>query len=257
MKRVVIVALLVIIFAFLVTMSLIINKKADMLKMYSNKSVSQRSGEEEPMSVALYKEYHLPIDGVKGATTSQKFDINPLKFTEHVYEDEKTYAVYLQIDGLKDEEIERRINEELKAEIIDYGHYAYEILKNPIKDKYFLFDKYQGKKYANYEQESSWNSYVSEKILYNGNNVLSIALMNGAHSVIANHGLNQIGEHRFLNYNLATGKKIRVEELFTKDYNLIENYMNQLYLELAEGEIKWEDNVHYNEITGKEEIWRI
>ena len=106
MNKAVILMVLIMILAFLFTAGLIVNSR--IYQFHQNKQATQIVKEEEeevekkPLTdVTLYEEYHLPInDDAKGATSSQRFDINPIKISEHIYEDEKTYAYYLQIDGL-------------------------------------------------------------------------------------------------------------------------------------------------------------
>ncbi len=243
---------LIMILAFLFTAGLIVNNRV--YQFHQNKLATQIVKEEEeevekkPLTdVTLYEEYHLPInDDAKGATSSQRFDINPIKFTEHIYEDEKTYAYYLQIDGMIDDEIERKINERLKNEIIDYGHYAYEMILKK-EDGYIYFDKYQKDKYVD-QNASQWNSCVKEAILFNGCNVLSISLTNPYDAITK--------KNKFLNYNLVTGEEIKIEEIFTKDYSVIENFKNILYYSLGEGDISWNEKKYYNEATGEYEFWR-
>ena len=264
MKRVAIILVLVTIFASLVTATMIIKKQTQYAKKYSlneNEVDNQIIEEEKSLEkVVLYKEYHLPInDNAKGATLSQTLDINPIKFTEHVYEDDRTYAIYLQIDGLANENIEEAINTELKDQIIEFGHFAYDkILEADSGDTYTNFytnfGKYNKNKHYNYgDKPDNWNSCVNEKILFNGNGVISIAMTDYNDSYLPYYSDVCI---KYLNYNLSNGEKIKIEELLTKDYNIIDAFSRKLYHKLAEGEIKWKEKRYYNEITGEEEWWR-
>ena len=252
MNRVLVILLLTFILAVVLTAGFIVNKRIEnfYIKSSANSLDDKEKGKEDSSlkEVSLYEEYHLPIDdNTNGATISQRFDINPIKFSKHVYEDEKTYAYYLQIDGLIDDEIERGINERLKNEIIDYGHYAYDMIANKKENEYVGFDKYVKDKYVDSET-TEWNSCVDEAILFNGANVLSISMIN------TNGNMTQ--RNRFLNFNLANGEEIKIEEIFTKDYSVLENFKDSLYSSLGEGDIIWDEDKHYNEETGEYETWR-
>ena len=258
MKRVVIILLLITIFTSLLTATLIVRKQTQIVKNYTLKEPNNFNIEEEtpPDKVLLYKEYHLPInDNTSGSTLSQTFDVNPIKFTEHIYEDDKTYAIYLQIDGLTNESIEEAINDELKSQIIEFGHFAYdEIVKAESYDIYTIFEKYsRNEMYSYNDKPNKWNSCVSEKVLFNGNGVISIAMTDNNNSYLTKYSR---GNERFLNYNLSSGKKLKIEELFTKDFNVVDAFSKTIYSYLGEGEIKRIDSYYYNEITGEKEWWR-
>lgn len=256
MKKTIIILTLVTILALLITAGMIVNKQTQMAKHYVKNETEENNSEDTNKNV-LYKEYHLPInDNAKGALPSQTFNINPIKFTEHVYEDDKTYATYLQIDGLIDENIEKQINDRLRTEIIEFGRYAYdEIIKADKEDDYTSLSKYNRSKRLDYgDKTSQWNSCVRESILFNGNNVLSIALLDDEDNYLLPHSYIRV---KFLNFNLANGAEIKIEELFTKEYRVLDAFTSALYQELAEGEIKWTENYYYNETTGEKEWWRI
>ena len=184
------------------------------------------------------------------------FDINPIKITEHVYEDDKTYAFYLQIDGLANEKIEEAINAELKSQIIEFGQFAYdEAIKANSNDIYTSFGKYNRNEHYNYgDKPNNWNSCVKETILFNGNNVISIAMIDYDNLYLTKYSDSAV---RFLNYNLLNGEKLKIEELFTKECSVADTFAKALYYQLGEGEIKWKENYYYNEITGEKEWWRI
>ena len=111
-----------------------------------------------------------------------------------------------------------------------------------------IFSTYDKTKYVYYDTlPSKWNSCVREYILFNGNNALSIALADYDDAYTNNN---------FLNYNLTTGKKIKIEELFTKDFNVVEAFTKTLYRQLGEGEITWDEQYYYDEISGEEYWWR-
>ena len=258
MKRVVIVLLLITILGSLVTATMIVKKQTQFAKNYAISEIDDSNMEETPTEkVVLYQEYHLPIDDdTKGATLSQTFDINPIKITEHVYEDDKTYAYYLQIDGLANEKIEEAINAELKSQIIEFGQFAYdEAIKANSNDIYTSFGKYNRNEHYNYgDKPNNWNSCVKETILFNGNNVISIAMIDYDNLYLTKYSDSAV---RFLNYNLLNGEKLKIEELFTKECSVADTFAKALYYQLGEGEIKWKENYYYNEITGEKEWWRI
>lgn len=257
MKRVAIVLLLTTVFVSLITATMIVKKQTQFAKNTVISEVDNFNIEETPSEkVVLYQEYHLPIDdGTKGSTLSQTFDINPIKITEHVYEDDKTYAYYFQIDGLANENIEKEINAELKSQIIEFGRFAYdETIKADSDDTYTSFGKYdRGKHYGYDDKPNSWNSCVKETILFNGNNIISIAMTDYENTYLTKYSKNAA---RFLNYNLINGEKLKIEELFTKELSVADVFTKSLYHQLGEGEIKWNERRYYNEITGEEEWWR-
>ena len=255
MKRIAIVLLLVTILSSLVTATMIVKKQTEYAKSHAiNENDNSNIEETTPTEkVMLYKEYHLPInDDTKGATLSQTFDINPIKFTEHVYEDDKTYAYYLQIDGLANEDVENAINAELKSQIIEFGRLTYDEIIETNNDN--SYRKYNKDKQYNYDDKpDKWNSCVKESILFNGNNIISIAMTEYDNTFLTRYSNRNV---RFLNYNLLNGEKIKIEELFTKDFNIIDKFTKAIYYQLGEGEIKWTEKRYYDEITGEERWWR-
>lgn len=251
--------LLFLVLALSVTSALIINKRAAYLE-YKKELEAKEAGKSQAAvnaKVQLYEEYHLPInDDVAGATKGQTYDINPIKFTLHKYEDDKIIGNYLQIDGLQDEVVESKINEKLKNRLIEYGNYAHQqiLLQDQKKaergdeydyDRYELNHFYKYKKDGEeidywskeYDNVTSWKAQVSEAVLFNGANAISIILANGTDFYPGNN-------HRYININLNNGEDIKIEELFTKDYSVLEGYISSIYNCLSQGEVKWKEETY-------------
>ena len=149
------------------------------------------------------------------------YTVNPLKITDKLYEKEATKskgsicASYLEISGLQDQELQEKINKEIKDSALYYS------------DKITKKQKY--------------NSYVS--VQGNFSNILSIYVYI---YVYENEDI-VFDEEIYLNYNLVTGEKIKFLDLFASN-----TPMNSIIYDLEYERLAW-DNDRNSDLS--EEEW--
>lgn len=139
---------------------------------------------------------------VIGTKKNQKYNQNDLKI---IYQDTNYEGLEyktLRINGLKNEKIENKINKELE-EIED------EIRKKLVS--------------ASGEQE---NAYLSSNVNANYSNILSVTFYG---SKSDSNYVPQINIEKFLNYDLTTGNKIKLEDLFLPGTDIDLYAQNDIY----------------------------
>ena len=139
---------------------------------------------------------------VIGTKKNQKYNQNDLKI---IYQDTNYEGLEyktLRINGLKNKEIENKINKELE-EIED------EIRKKLVS--------------ASGEQE---NAYLSSNVNANYSNILSVTFYG---SKSDSKYVPQINIEKFLNYDLTTGNKIKLEDLFLPGTDIDLYAQNDIY----------------------------
>ena len=139
---------------------------------------------------------------VIGTKKNQKYNQNDLKI---IYQDTNYEGLEyktLRINGLKNKEIENKINKELE-EIED------EIRKKLVS--------------ASGEQE---NAYLSSNVNANYSNILSVTFYG---SKSDSNYVPQINIEKFLNYDLTTGNKIKLEDLFLPGTDIDLYAQNDIY----------------------------
>ncbi len=185
-KKLVVLLSSFIVIAVMITTALIMTNKAGSFTDVS-------SGEEKN------KSNHERVIGTK---KNQKYNQNDLKI---IYQD-TNYEVLeyktLRINGLKNKEIENKINKELE-EIED------EIRKKLVS--------------ASGEQE---NAYLSSNVNANYSNILSVTFYG---SKSDSNYVPQINIEKFLNYDLTTGNKIKLEDLFLPGTDIDLYAQNDIY----------------------------
>lgn len=175
-----------IVIAVMITTALIMTNKAGSFTDVS-------SGEEKN------KSNHEMVIGTK---KNQKYNQNDLKI---IYQDTNYEGLEyktLRINGLKNKEIENKINKELE-EIED------EIRKKLVS--------------ASGEQE---NAYLSSNVNANYSNILSVTFYG---SKSDSNYVPQINIEKFLNYDLTTGNKIKLEDLFLPGTDIDLYAQNDIY----------------------------
>lgn len=175
-----------IVIAVMITTALIMTNKAGSFTDVS-------SGEEKN------KSNHERVIGTK---KNQKYNQNDLKI---IYQDTNYEGLEyktLRINGLKNKEIENKINKELE-EIED------EIRKKLVS--------------ASGEQE---NAYLSSNVNANYSNILSVTFYG---SKSDSNYVPQINIEKFLNYDLTTGNKIKLEDLFLPGTDIDLYAQNDIY----------------------------
>lgn len=185
-KKLVVLLSSFIVIAVMITTALIMTNKAG---SFTNVS----SGEEKN------KSNHERVIGTK---KNQKYNQNDLKI---IYQDTNYEGLEyktLRINGLKNKEIENKINKELE-EIED------EIRKKLVS--------------ASGEQE---NAYLSSNVNANYSNILSVTFYG---SKSDSNYVPQINIEKFLNYDLTTGNKIKLEDLFLPGTDIDLYAQNDIY----------------------------
>ena len=185
-KKLVVLLSSFIVIAVMITTTLIMTNKAGSFTDVS-------SGEEKN------KSNHERVIGTK---KNQKYNQNDLKI---IYQDTNYEGLEyktLRINGLKNKEIENKINKELE-EIED------EIRKKLVS--------------ASGEQE---NAYLSSNVNANYSNILSVTFYG---SKSDSNYVPQINIEKFLNYDLTTGNKIKLEDLFLPGTDIDLYAQNDIY----------------------------
>lgn len=185
-KKLVVLLSSFIVIAVMITTVLIMTNKAGSFTDVS-------SGEEKN------KSNHERVIGTK---KNQKYNQNDLKI---IYQDTNYEGLEyktLRINGLKNKEIENKINKELE-EIED------EIRKKLVS--------------ASGEQE---NAYLSSNVNANYSNILSVTFYG---SKSDSNYVPQINIEKFLNYDLTTGNKIKLEDLFLPGTDIDLYAQNDIY----------------------------
>ncbi|MHC1734835.1 MAG: hypothetical protein AB9921_04105 [Erysipelotrichaceae bacterium] len=167
----------------------------------------------------------IPIEDPLGKTI-----LSPVAF-EAVYENPITSedlheflypsSNWIAIHGLKDETIQTKINQEIKA--------AYDRLITYAKLE--TLPPYRGLK-TKIDDDSIGYPTVSTAISYNKNNLLSIVL-NGQYQFISKDGSQQayVSAVETLNFDLTTGRQLKIGDLFTND-KPTKDILNPLVFEL-------------------------
>lgn len=161
---------------------------------------------------------------IVGTKKNQKYNQNDLKIiNENVKYKELEYQS-LRISGLKNKEIENKIN----AEFAD--------VENNFRERVLAASG-----------ENS-NMYLTSYVNANYSNILSVSFY--ASKSNSNYR-NEINIHKFLNYDLTTGNQIKIEDIFVPNVDidlLVQNYIYQekLHEKFSESNIffnseYWED----------------
>lgn len=185
-KKLVVLLSSFIVIAVMVTTALIMTNKAGSFTDVS-------SGEEKN------KSNHERVIGTK---KNQKYNQNDLKI---IYQDTNYEGLEyktLRINGLKNKEIENKINKELEE------------IEDDIRKKLVS---------ASGEQE---NAYLSSNVNANYSNILSITFYG---SKSDSKYVPQINIEKFLNYDLTTGNKIKLEDLFLPGTDIDLYAQNDIY----------------------------
>lgn len=164
---------------------------------------------------------------------------NPIKITSiNVSEDMDHHRSYFQISGLKDETIEKNINEavrQLFEQMLPYGTGE----KRP---------PYRGIESALCEDKTINNSVISVEPKFNSNHILSVT----AH-VSGTYNCSALGPVNFsfieaLNFDLNTGKTFFINDVFTNDVNGLEIVNEEIFNELTRRSITVDadQNFFYN-----------
>lgn len=131
---------------------------------------------------------------------------------------------YIQIDGLKDGMIERKINEELKDK-------AFEILQHEDIDKFAIAE-------------------VKSSVTANFSNILSVEITSNLYNE-RYYEEGSVEMIEYLNYNLTNGEQIQLEEVFADGVSVKELLTERLYKDYSYYEDSWAYSEYVWENTGK------
>ena len=246
MKKIIVIGLLIAVIMIIVTATLIINDKTNSIKYYNVEPEVEDISLSTKQHVELYKELHLPIkDGVKGAEFGDTYSTNALNWEKVYYEDNTIAGYYYQISGLKNKDIQSKVNKKLKQTAIDFGKEAYEAILNDKKENgYYGSDYYV---YSNNEvfdldvfdeeyglKPTSWKAYFDQCIVGSFSNVISVATGSYGNETWTNKYYWNRKADKYVNVDLNTGEDLSIECLFTGDSDIISILRNLLYMELAD-----------------------
>ena len=158
-------------------------------------------------------------DKVLGTRKNQKYNQNDLKLIKTQVQEEGLEYTSIRISGLKNKEIENRINEDIAREE--------ENLKQIV---------------LNSEMGEYDSRYLTEYENANFSNVLSLSLYG---SKYGSNSRNEVNESRFLNYDLTTGNRLELEDLFVPGADIDLYVRNGIYTDLL-SDIFYEKGVLYD-----------
>lgn len=145
-------------------------------------------------------------DKIIGTKINQKYNQNDLEIIETQMQEDGLEYVSIRISGLKNKEIENKINEDIAREEAS-------LKENVLSNEMGEYD----------------SRYLSEYVNANFSNVLSLALYG---SKYGSNSRNQLNESRYLNYDLTTGNRLKLEDLFVPGADIDLYAQNSIYKEL-------------------------
>ena len=266
--KIIVIMILFTICAAIVTLALIVNREINYYEKINNENRDTLINEyditaETKTKPTLYEEYHIPVDdGTVGSKYGDTYFTNALNWEKVNYEDDKYFGYYYQISGLKNKEIERKVNDKLKNSALEYADLAYnELVEYDKKEKNDrnMYENYiNHMKYINgealrvyngdkYNYTSGWKAYFDQCIAASFSNVICVATGAFSEEYPENY-LSARTEDIYLNLDLNTGEEIHFEDLFCKDADIISSIRNTLYHKLPIREsFKYETRkVEYN-----------
>lgn len=147
-------------------------------------------------------EKNVKKEKIIGTKENQKYNQNDLEILrEYVTYEDLEYQT-IRISGLKNKEIENKINKELEEVEDDFRK---KVVASP---------------------GENGNMYISSDVTANYSNVLSITFYG---SKSDSNYRNQLNIHKFLNYDLTTGNHIKLEELFLPGTDIDLYAQNYIY----------------------------
>lgn len=156
---------------------------------------------------------------VIGTKNNQKYNQNDLKFVKTKIQDDGLEYTSIRISGLKNKNVENKINEDIEKEEQNLKQL---ILKSEIGE-------YDSKYLVEYENA-------------NFSNVLSLFICG---SKYGSNFRNNLNEFRYLNYDLTTGDRLELEDLFLPGTNIDIYAQNSIYESLMKEKFS-EKNIFFN-----------
>jgi hypothetical protein len=134
------------------------------------------------------------------------FVVNPLKFVETREDDGRSYDMKVFISGLRDEEVQEIINEDLRLLYQDMKERelpAYRGIRVHIPDE---------------GEKNIYSNSISANVTYNYNNVLSLMVSCHRNYLVNPYGATaHVSFVETRNYDLNTGQQISLDEVFVDD----------------------------------------
>lgn len=187
-KKIIIIGVIVWIVAIAgtVAISLLLNNKG-------NKSTTEEPKQEEK------QESNIPKENIYIASYFDTYDNNDIEIKEYKLD---KYTTYVQLNGLKDEKFQRKINEEIHDKVV--------ALVNKLKNN------------VSYE--------VSADVEFNANNILSISINGEYETKKSKYNYATLADS--INYNLTTQEKLELKDLFNdekKMYSMLSQELAKSY----------------------------
>lgn len=148
-------------------------------------------------------EYHQNVnDNTPGVSLTDFYDENDLIWEQIEYSEDTIEGWYYQIKGLKNKEVEKKVNEKLKKSAIVTAKNRYSLSKN--KENKLKFKQYKMSSFSN---------------------VLSVA------NLLENNYYES--QNTFVSLDLNTGNELKIEDLFTKDADILGTIRHAFYSQLG------------------------
>lgn len=179
--------------------------------IFENDNKENEFFEEEKNQLSIKSEYHQNVnDNAPGTNLEDFYDENDLIWEKIEYSEDTIEGSYYQIKGLKNKEVEKKINDKLKTSAITTA-----------KNRYSLSEYKENKlKFKQYKMSSF-------------SNVISVA------NIENNESYNYYDKNNtFENFDLNTGNELKVEDLFTKDAEILNIIRKSFYKTLGEDLIR-------------------
>ena len=232
MKKIIILFVLITIFSVIYTAMLIVERKIEQhitnayMSNSSASSVKTDNNLPSKQNVELYKTYHQSIqDNVEGIELNDIFYENPITWNRVDYNiSNEVVGTYYQISGLKNKEVENKVNEKLKKSfeqfVEDNKEFIIREVMNAIKEEEYSYEN-------NWTNRKIDKPYVlQQEVLSSFGNVISCAnYFNKNYGSLRNYSSNNDTPlnitNEFVNINLNNGSDLKFEELFTKDADFV------------------------------------
>ncbi len=167
---------------------------------------------EEAMAINAAKELAIHGQAVKKGEDTDVFKKNPITVETieiNSYEDDE-YGSYVRISGLKDKEIEKKINRQIKDAF-------YELYEDTELPKYQGIEKFKrSMEEENYKHIRSVFTYEN----FNAFNIYSLKV-NRYDSYSNSKGSFGYGKNKNLNFNLATGELLNLKDVFEDNFEYV------------------------------------
>ncbi len=188
-------------------------------------------------ALAMMAEMPLHGKSVKKIESSNSYLENNINIEDVYVENDNIdeYSHYIEISGLKDKEVQAKINKKIEDTFYEMG--------NNLSLPNILGIKIKEKKYA--EENAVYKNSVSAYARYNYNNVLGVMISKST-AVVRPDTNDYYYSARELNFDLATGEELTLGDCFADGFDYV-TFLNEKLIEYAENN-EFDDPV-YNPLT--------